>query len=64
MSYHPLKIIHSFNLVNTFLTCSVTYAMSPDSRDSHMKIPKLSKTIWDAVKVTMDQDEMYLNNEK
>ena len=37
MSNYPLKIIHSFNLVNTFYDLFRHICMSPDSPDSHMK---------------------------
>ena len=38
MSNYPLKIIHLFNLVNTFYKLFRHICMSPDSLDSHMKI--------------------------
>ena len=37
MPNYSLKIIHSFNLVNTFYDLFRHICMSPDSPDSHMK---------------------------
>ena len=42
-SNYPLKIIHSFNLVNTYYDLFRHIYMSPDSLDSHMKLGQFTK---------------------